>query len=205
MFGRTIEDNEAHVGLWDNFSKMYRIKIADMRRTNLADCLWTGVAIRKYTGDAKVSMACISDGSFHVDAMPSYPLGRLGTLLSTMEELCSERGEMKNLFDTSKLVKWGVNRIPIVPMTVNMPSKAKDSLSKGPLRLNHFIPKGLLRLNIGSNEGLARIIKIQLEDSGIGAETKPKIYKAVVADLNIFDRIIKVCSNIIVSELILSL
>jgi hypothetical protein len=67
MFGRTIEDNEAQVGLWDNFSKMYRIKIADMRRTNLADCLWTGVAIRKYTGDAKVSMACITDGSFHVD------------------------------------------------------------------------------------------------------------------------------------------
>ena len=72
----------------------------------------------------------------------------------------------------------------------------------------HFsarVPKGLLRLNIGRNEGLARIIKIQLEDSGIGAETKPKIYKAVVADLNIFDRIIKVCSNIIVSELIISL
>ena len=184
---------------------MYRIKIADMRRTNLADCLWTGVAIRKYTGDAKVSMACISDGSFHVDAMPSYPLGRLGILLSTMEELCSEGGEMKNLFETSKLVKWGVNRIPIVPMTVNMPPKAKDSLSKGPVRLNHFIPKGLLRLNIGSNEGLARIIKIHIEDSGIGATPKPKIYKAVVADLNIFDRIIKVCSYSVASQLIIPL
>ena len=80
---------------------------------------------------------------------------------------------MKNLFDESKLVKWGVNRIPIVPMTVSMPTKAKDNLAKGPLRLNHFIPKGLIRLNIGSNEGLARIVKIHLEDSDIiGAATK---------------------------------
>ena len=71
-----------------------------MRRTNLADCLWTGVAIRKYMGDAKVSMACITD----VDAMPSYPLARLGTLLSTMEELCSVGGEMLNLFSDSKMV-----------------------------------------------------------------------------------------------------
>ena len=171
---------------------MYRIKIADMRRTNLADCLWTGVAIRKYMGDAKVSMACLTDGSFHVDAMPSYPLARLGTLLSTMEELCSVGGEMMNLFSDSKMVKWGVNRIPIVPLTVNMPTKAKDNLAEGPLRLNHFIPKGLLKINIGSNEGLARVLKIHLEDSGIGAATKPKIYKAVVADLNIFDRVIKV-------------
>ena len=100
---------------------------------------------------------------------------------------------MLNLFDESKMVKWGVNRIPIVPMTVNMSTKVKDKLARGPVRLNHFIPKSLLRLNIGSNEGLARIMKIHLEDSDIiGAATKPKIYKAVVADLNIFDRVIKV-------------
>ena len=202
LFHRALEDNEANVAWWDNFSKMYRIKIADMRRTNLADCLWTGVAVRKYMGDAKVSMACITDGHFHVDAMPPYPLARIGNLLSTMEELCADGGDMKNLFETSKLVKWGVNRIPIVPMTANMPPKAKDSLAKGPLRLNHFIPKGLLRLNIGSNEGLARIIKIHQEDSGIGGATAPKIYKAVVADLNIFDRVIKVLVYIIDKQLI---
>ena len=105
--------------------------------------------------------------------MPSYPLARLGTLLSAMEELCSVGGEMMNLFSDSKMVKWGVNRIPIVPMTVTMPTKAKDNLAKGPVRLSHFIPKDLLRLNIGSNEGHARIRKIHLEDSCIiGAATK---------------------------------
>ena len=113
---------------------------------------------------------------------------------------------MMNLFSDSKMVKWGVNRIPIVPMTVSMPAKAKDNLAKGPLRLNHFIPKGLIKLNIGSNEGLARILKIHLEDSGIiGAATKPKIYKAVVADLNIFDRVIKVHVITNVKQLILFL
>ena len=44
-----------------------------------------------------------------------------------------------------------------------------------------------------------------MEDSGIGAATKPKIYKAVVADLNIFDRIIKVCCQNVVSQLIIAL
>ena len=120
---------------------MYRIKIADMRRTNLADCLWTGVAIRKYMGDAKVSMACLTDGSFHVDAMPSYPLARLGTLLSTMEELCSVGGEMMNLFNDSKMVKWGVNRIPIVPITVNMPTKARTTSRKGLFASTTLSPK----------------------------------------------------------------
>ena len=189
---RHIEENEPYVMWMDNFSKMYRIKVADMRRANLADCLWTGVAVRQYMGAAKVSMTCLLDRGFHVDAMPPYPLARLGKLIQTMEDVCTENGEMKCLFDTSKLTTWGVNRIPIVPMTRNMPGKAKEGLSKGPSRLTHFIPKGLLKLNIGSNEGLARVMKIHMEDAGVGAATKPKIYKAMVADLNIFDRVIKV-------------
>ena len=47
-----------------------------------------------------------------------------------------------------------------------------------------------------------RIIKIHQEDSGIGGATAPKIYKAVVADLNIFDRVVKVLVYIIDKQLI---
>ena len=41
-------------------------------------------------------------------------------------------------------------------------------------------------------------MKIHMEDAGVGAATKPKIYKAMVADLNIFDRVIKVYANVFV-------
>ena len=60
-------------------------------------------------------------------------------------------------------------------MTVSMPTKAKDNLAKGPLHLSNFIPEGLIRINIGSDEGLARITKIHPEDSDIGSATKPKV------------------------------
>ena len=41
-----------------------------------------------------------------------------------------------------------------------------------------------------------------MEDSVIGAATEPKIKKAVVADINIFNRVIKVHTNDVAKQLI---
>ena len=62
-------------------------------------------------------------------------------------------------------------------------------LATTPTRLHNFYPKGLLPHNIGSNEGLAKVIRIQLQDMGL---EPPQQVQRMLSDINIFDRVIKV-------------
>ena len=64
----------AHVTRWDNFSKLYRVRLADTARALLKDALWTGVAIRQYAGSAPVDMRCTSEATSCRSCLPT--LGR---------------------------------------------------------------------------------------------------------------------------------
>ena len=68
---------------------------------------------------------------------------------------------MNMMFEKSKLHVWGVNTIPITPMTLNMPPEAQARMAKTPARLHNFYSKGLIPHNIGSNEGLAKVIRME--------------------------------------------
>ena len=71
------------------------------------------------------------------------------------------------LFEGSKMHVWGVNTIPITPATHNLPAEVMARLTTTPTRLHKFYPKGLLPHNIGSNEGLAKVMRVLMQDMGL--------------------------------------
>ena len=154
-YSRNVEA-EAHVTWWDNFSKMYRMRLADTARAMLADALWTGVAIRKYAGPVPVNMRCMYFGGYFVPAMPINPWSKVKDVLTMLDMLCTTSGDMSMLFEGSKMHNWGVSTIPITPSTHNLPAEVQSRLATTPTRLHNFYPKGLLPHNIGSNEGLGK-------------------------------------------------
>jgi hypothetical protein len=188
-----------HVIWIDNFSKMFRMKLASISKKNLQDALWTCVALRQYMGPA-VSMTVVTKRGFDVSAMPDDPFELMPQMINRLLEVSAAdaRGTMPRLYDSSYLVRWGVNQIPVVPMRDNLPPEVLRSLQTTPDRLDNFYPEGLLAHNIGSNFGLCTVMDQVLTDRGHRKSTNPKSYLAFTVDINIFDRMIKVtvCTHV---------
>ena len=139
----------------------------------LKDALWTGVAIRQYAGPLPVDMRCVYFGGYFVPAMPINPWSKVKDVIAMLETLCTTGGNMSMLFEGSKMNAWGVNTIPITPATHNLPAEVQTRLATTPTRLHNFYPKGLLPHNLGSNEGLAKVIRIQMQDMGLEPPSAP--------------------------------
>ena len=77
----------------DNFSKLYRLRMADSARLLLQDALWTGVAIRQYTGPDRVGMTCLHYGGYFVPAMPPRPFNKANEVLSLLDSMCTTDGK----------------------------------------------------------------------------------------------------------------
>ena len=173
------------------------MRLADTARAMLADALWTGVAVRKYAGSVPIDMRCVHSDGYFVPAMPLNPWSKMKDVLTMLDTLCSTAGRMSMLFEGSKMNVWGVITIPITPSTHNLPAEVLARLATTPARLHNFYPKGLLPHNIGSNEGLAKVMRIQMQDMGLlppGAP--PTKYSVMLSDINIFDRVIKVTHTV---------
>ncbi len=182
--------------MWiDNFSKMYRKTTSKMERKLLADALWTGVAIRKYYYD-DVTMNVMRRRGFVVPAMPPDPFGKTGDMLRTMSQLTKVNGEMSLLYDDSLFKIWGCNKIPVQPLKDNLPEDILERFERCPSRLTDFYPEGLIKINCGSNKGLCQVVLEVLKKQGQDTPEPPPKYFAMTADLNIFDRIIKVSAHV---------
>jgi hypothetical protein len=178
--------------MWiDNFSKMYRKTTSKIDRKILADALWTGVVLRNYAYD-DVSMDVMHLRGFVVPAMPDDPFRLVGDMLQTMSVLTEVNGEMPLLFDDCLFSTWGCNRIPVVPLKDNLPEETLERFERCPSRLTDFYPKGLVKKNCGSNMGLCEVMLEVMKSQGQGQKEPPNKYFAMTADLNIFDRVVKV-------------
>jgi hypothetical protein len=182
--------------MWiDNFLKMYRKTTSNMDRALLADALWTGVAIRKYAYD-DVKMDVMVRRGFVVPAMPPDPFAQTGDMLRLMSQLTEVDGEMPLLYDDSLFHMWGCNKIPVQPMKENLPDDIRQRFDRCPSRLVDFYPEGLIKINCGSNKGLCQVVLEVLKKQGQDTPEPPPKYFAMTADLNIFDRIIKVRDHV---------
>ena len=179
-----------HVLWFDNFSKMFRHTMTTMSRATLADALWTGLAIRQYAFPG-ISMNIMMRRGFPVTAMPDDPFEHVAPMLATMMQVTEVKGNMPLLYDDSMYVRWGVNRVPVVPMRDKLPPEVLASLQRCPARLDDFYPKGLLKTNVGSNIGLCKVMLEVLRSSGHDLPAPPKKYLAMTVDINIFDRVLK--------------
>ena len=100
-------------------------------------------------------------------------------------------GEMLFLFDSSLMTVWGANQVPIKGNLAMMPEPFRSSTAAANDRSDELYPRGLERENIGSNDGLARVMRRFYDERQMGTAACTK-YSAFTADVNIFDRCMKV-------------
>ena len=127
-----------------------------------------------------------------IPAMPTDPFLALADLSSCMKLMTQgPDGEMPLLFDESLMTEWGANRLPLAGDLDRIPEPYRSSTAAANDRSDDLYPRGLERENIGSNDGLARILRRFYEDRGMGTSGCSK-YSALTVDVNIFDRVMKV-------------
>ncbi len=96
-------------------------------------------------------------------------------------------------YETSFVHKWKVNNVPLKPAAHKVSNpKWRQALRDRVDDLDTMHPRELMALNIGSNIGLARVVRRHYEDRKQDKDGECKTYSAFNVDCNIFDRIIKV-------------
>lgn len=95
--------------------------------------------------------------------------------------------------EQSFIARWRVSNIPVKPLRHRVDDEQyREALANKWDRTNVMHPQALIRENIGSNMGLARIMRSHYVEKGQHQEDVCQEYTAFNADLNIFERMLKV-------------
>lgn len=171
-----------------------------MSNEALKKCLWTCVAYKRFAYPAQVSMDHILASNKVIPAMPTDPFRAMDDLVNMMKGWTQGHdGEMLFLYDGSLMTLWGANQVPIKGNLDLMPEPFKSSTAAANDRSDDLYPRGLERENIGSNDGLACVLRRFYEERHMGTDACTK-YSAFTADVNIFDRCMKVRSRYIITS-----
>jgi len=190
--GRELE-LQPHVAWIDNFSKNWRVRMVGLTPDAMKRCLWTCVAYKKFAYPLEVSMAHMhSSNGKVIPAMPTNAFEGMVDFVQIMKSHTQEAdGSMLFLYDTSLLTTWDCNRVPIQGNPELMAEPYRSSTSAHHDRGDDLYPRGLERENIGSNIGLAQIMRRYYNERRM-ASSECTTYSAMTVDVNIFDRIMKV-------------
>ena len=187
--------------MWiDNYDSMFRTRIANIRENSYRDCHWTGVAVRKHLGNVDVSVVRDHNNGI-VPAMPPDPLVFAGrvvemVLIGSIGRLTGDGRtvrEVPDLYSTSLMVTWGVDRVPLKPSirNPNVPQRYRDAIQRAPDSLGNFYALGMIGENIGSNLGLARVMRQFYDSNELGNDSSTRYY-AMSMDMNIHKRTLRV-------------
>lgn len=179
----------------DNFSKVHGCKIPNIDIGAWRDCLWTGVALKKYVGAVPVSTAVQVDPEGNI--VPAMP-----------DDLFEKERRFVKLFDRHKVTatsyqtdslvrQWKVNTVPLKPVAARVDNDQWRAALQGDQdKLSVMYPKELIAENIGSNLGLASVMREHYESRQQHIEGMCEDYSALNVDENIFMRIIKVAGDV---------
>jgi hypothetical protein len=187
---------EPHTIWIDNFSKIWPRTMPNLDKGAWADCLWTGVAIHAYSGSFPLTMNILRDA--HGEGIPAMP-NNLFTLTPKLIKLWTSYCADIDYCTQSMVSAWKVNSVPLKPQAANMPAGPhQDAINSDVNTLNRLHPKELIPLNIGSNKGLATILRTHYENNNQHTEETrqaprpcPK-YSAFGVDIDIFRRMLLV-------------
>jgi hypothetical protein len=160
---------------------------------------WTGYALRLYPFEIDMTFRKDPEMGEVVPAMPIDPLSYLPRVLEKMKRFVYDRKENPSRkFVTSLSVLWAVHNVPVAPDARNpvIPAEFANGIAAKRDRLKNLHPEKLIDENIGSNKGLARVLRDIHDERGWGIEeheeNAPTEYSVLNVDCNIFDRILKV-------------
>ena len=173
--------------IWlDNFSKTLARQHPTVERGVWTPMLWTVSGVKRLHRSVQVKMDLVYDGAGVQSAMPP-------TLVGDYEELVahiSSQMSTDSMYDTALCVEHNVSRVPPkLPDDAWIDQVDIDRMSESVDGLSRFHPMEISKHNIGSNEGLMLVLK------ELDAMLAPGRYAVVVADINVYMRILKVLSS----------
>jgi hypothetical protein len=175
--------------LWvDNFSKNRGYSVPNVDRGVYASCLWTGASVFRCEDQTiSDSVVLCANGSVR-PAMPENILERQEAVALTVQSVLRED---YMLFDDSLVNKYDVRTIPLKVDTQKFPEIAH--IIDHPMNsLDNVYPAGLMDINIGSNRGLAIILRKMYTEHGMEPGGSCDRYLSLNVDENIFWRTLKV-------------
>ena len=181
-----------HVIWWDNFSKLYASSIPDVNTGAWAAVLWSGVAIHLYEGPP-VDLDLAYDRHGVLQPIMPIDIDDMNALMADELEDLDAEGEF--YLAHSLVEQLNVDTVPLkVVVDEDEYPEEYERLDRGHDTLRCFAPVDVLTHNIGSNEGLLIMFRDHCEKHGIiGSGTCSK-YTIITADVNIYWRLLKVCS-----------
>jgi hypothetical protein len=177
----------AHVGWWDNFSKFLKFGVPTLQKNVFASCLWTGVTINEYKGpEVDIDIKYVDNNI--VPAMPDNILLMRDRVMRKLERACDS---CNDYFPKSLVKQFNVCNIPLKIDTAKFPGM-KDVIESDRNTMKFIHSDTLLKINIGSNAGLATILREFEQDNKMHLPGMCSEYKTINLDENIYYRTLKV-------------
>lgn len=187
IYRRQVEDGP-HTVWVDNFSKTLGRQLPSIEHGAWSNCLWTGVALKKYEGPPLTLKTITDDQQEIIPAMPEDPF----EYEQSLRDLWNANVPQEEYIEKSLMTRWSVCNVPPKPVIHRVRSnQIRDDLKNQTTSLANLYPKKLIAINIGSNIGLGKIIRAHYEEKKQHQDACDK-YTAFNVDINIFDRMIKV-------------
>ena len=163
---RWITDNECHVIWLDNFNKMYRTRMIDMLKNTgtLQKMNWTGIATKRFAFPDQVDDSVMRDVTGQIiPGVASNPFAYINELHNLLFQMTSNKEPGKAMeylrLNAGSLMRvWNAQTVPLKPEVSRMNAALRPAFLASHDKMANFHPVGLSRENIGSNEGLAKVL-----------------------------------------------
>jgi hypothetical protein len=193
LFCSNIIENDTGYAEWiDNFNRNYGVGNVKLKEGVYRSGNWTARAVHK---------SCISPDDINRNIMDGKVLRAIGLPddLFTAKVLQTwVRDRMKHVDECgmkyrkqSLIKKWDVRRVPLKPSMSDLAGKPKWVAGLRRNDLSRFHPHSLMKHNIGANQGLLKVLH-EMWTGGVRPIRDTKTLRMIVADSNIFKRILKV-------------
>ena len=174
----------------DNFSKTLARQHPTVERGVYTPMLWTVSAVKTLHASVARSTELVFDDDGVISAMPPTLLGDHANLT----EYLTIRMSSESMFDTALCVAHSIKRVPPkLPDDAWVSQEDRERVADSVDGLTRFHPLEILQHNIGSNEGLMRVIR------HMDTILAPDRYAVIVVDINIYMRLLKVPCRYVVS------
>lgn len=171
-----------HVWWLDNYAKFYHIRVPSEERAYLRQCRWTVCGVRPLPMDSLTKIYA-PDGGL-VSAMPTDLYESVPALLSKLRAIARKPSSyIRCLTSLHKLYTFPPGR---PQASRRCPRSEEFWAGSGDVSAATFVPTALDADDVGSNAGLVTVFL-----RWWSARKETTNYGFVVADVNIFDRIMK--------------
>lgn len=131
-----------------------------------------------------------------VPAMPDDPFERVEELKQLFLMANDPATDQLRRYDASLSHRLDVRTVPPKPEPNLLTNERhRTALIKGHDSLDNLHPGGIFKMNIGANVGLLQLLRTHYENEGQNVDGQCEKYSAFVMDIDIFNRVIKVCTH----------